>query len=57
MDMLTGIALFAVVAVVVVAGFYVMQPENYAKYPRSCRSATSRLRPSGGEQGACLHDP
>ena len=28
MDMLTGIALFAVVAVVLVAGFYVMKPEK-----------------------------
>jgi len=28
MDMLTGISLFVVVAVVVVAGFYVMKPEK-----------------------------
>jgi len=28
MDMLTGIGLFVVIAVVVVAGFYVMKPEK-----------------------------
>lgn len=57
MDMLTGIALFAVVAVVLVAGFYVMKPGSKTG-PVSSFVGKAGLRHRASELGRapCIWD-